>query len=479
MNAQTNRPEEAQRAFDLISQNNLTPDYSSYLLLMKAYAQSRDLPKVAQIFRDLKRSKLVINEYAYGIFINTCVQANQLDIAYRLYDQMKAQPNVQPTQAIFATLIQGCLKAKDFDRGWKTFDYMRTEICEPDVITYNIILNLCATTGHVERAFNLFTEMTERRNILPTKVTFYTLLKACANRKDYYQETFQVLERMIKSGYVPTRETFHVLMNSVVKNGDSERLTILWNDLMTRAIEDSLERYKPNDGSFLRLLQGLSTALAKRVKTGKTEGEGNAEVSEKHVTDSIQVEAALEPIETENPLLLSTDLIESPRPKVIMDEAMRIWSILETPAESASPAFAAQFRNTQTSLTSHIKDEQSSLIPISTPLVDAYLSIFSRLKSRFTLEKCMEIYRETYQRHGIEKSSTTHTLILRRVAKDKTAMEEYGAVVWKDLQEWDQACEEALKGLTETEKEERRARQGRGKDAWKSWYQTLISGYTR
>ncbi|KAI8344005.1 hypothetical protein BC941DRAFT_342474 [Chlamydoabsidia padenii] len=85
--------------------------------------------------------------------------------------------DILPTQPIFGNLISGCLKTRQLEKAWKTFDEMRLSYYQPDEVTFTMMLHACARV-------NLLHQMEDVHGFRPDLITYNTLLGACARKKD-------------------------------------------------------------------------------------------------------------------------------------------------------------------------------------------------------------------------------------------------------------------------------------------------------
>jgi pentatricopeptide repeat protein len=70
---------------------------------------------------------------------------------------------------------------------------------------------MCARRGELERAFSLFRDAQQCRVQL-THELWTIMIRACAQRRDYYPEALQLLHEMQSDGWEPTTTTFGALL---------------------------------------------------------------------------------------------------------------------------------------------------------------------------------------------------------------------------------------------------------------------------
>lgn len=121
------------------------------------------------------------------------------------------------------------------------------EQTSPDMRTYSLMIRACAERGEVERAMDLFTDMTQRRAMEPNNIVYGALMHACAMRPDYYEHTFQIANDMQVRGYPVDVRFLTILLSACARKGDLPRARQIIQYMMES------ERHQPNAASFVQL----------------------------------------------------------------------------------------------------------------------------------------------------------------------------------------------------------------------------------
>lgn len=328
LNAKTNRPKEAQIAFDTIRKLGLIPDVAAYNHLLDAYATDRNYDVALKVFSEISKEGLKPDLVSYSTLIKVCVGNKDVDAAFKLYNEMKSR-EIWPNQIVFTMLIQGCLASKQLDRAWKTFHHMRTEIEQPDAICYGIMIGAAARTKDAEKALDLFQEMATY-NIPATVATYNNLIRACGLRADYYLEAFSLFEQMVASGFEPNIHTYRTLVEISAANSDLGRARMVWNDYVTRLDPESLNDndvvydstpMKPDVIIFSQMLKMYNQVLQS--------SNGLDIVQEKPVEtsplpDLIKID--LTPVKTSSVVLPLLKATETSR-ECVLFEATHVWNL--------------------------------------------------------------------------------------------------------------------------------------------------------
>jgi len=152
----------------------------------------------------LIRSETSPDVWTYSIMIDAILAGSPtklipdeiVDTAFDVIELMKKE-DLKPNVPIFTSLVKGCIRAKDPDRAWATFDHMRVWHHQPDVVLYSSMIHVCSKTGEAERALNIYEEM-RSNDLYPTEITFNALISCFIKRYDMHKEAFKALTDMKK-----------------------------------------------------------------------------------------------------------------------------------------------------------------------------------------------------------------------------------------------------------------------------------------
>ncbi|TPX38167.1 hypothetical protein SmJEL517_g00189 [Synchytrium microbalum] len=543
-NASEKRVKQAEAAFKLISEAGFKPDLDSHLYLASAYARVGMLEATRLQIVKAEQAGYLPDVRAYGILINAYVNRGKLAEAFGVYEYMKDY-KIGPTQEIFTSLIKGCIRAKDMDRAWKTYEHMRMNVAPPDVYTYSLMIHACSKTKDAERALDLLADMTER-GIRPNAYTFNSLIAACGSRADYWPQALELLERMIVEGFIPQLITYKILLKGAALHGDVRRARSVWNDMVTRAAVDAAYRpdeacvvsmmhafaqgvmvWNATGAKFLKA--AASDSVDNNSSSTDTHSNGlndivdeEGETIDTNSTDSHTETTALAPLDDTNseyPIFRRTEwntnacfedtkqmwqwvASQAPAPIIVQGADMHIAEatsssssnyvkhLLEEPASPLSDtnedgvlsSTDLQLSNTPESSQDPNAASPHTPMPITLPLLDAYLGVFCKRPSYSkSAEHALDIYNTEYARWGISPGSYTYQSMLRLVTKASKVSKEQRLDVWKQYMAWDEVLEDklSLRVLDKIEKEAIRVKEGRGRETMFQAFVLMIQGYAR
>ncbi|KAI9266125.1 hypothetical protein BY458DRAFT_547658 [Sporodiniella umbellata] len=377
-NSIAKRPEEAQKAFDMMAQYGITPSVRTFNHLIDAFANTSDVKKVMSTFKKLKEQGLSPDMYTYATIVKAFVVSERIDDALAIFERMKVS-SIVPSQPIFANIISGCLKADRVDQAWETFDLMRLSYHKPDEVSYTLMLHACAKRGEVEKALNLFEDMASHQ-LYPTDVTFNVLINACAKRPDYYNEAFSLLDQMQRDyGFSPDRITFNTLLTACARKRDLIQARHIFNTLWKES-ENKESPLMPDSQTFTNLFWCY------------------ASYHPQSVNHSYNAKAA-----SSTELVIKTSLLpaELPRKRTdVIKEATMLFKLAT-----------------------------SSDIPVTSALLNAYLATHIAHKQT---KGSINIYTNTFEKYAVTKDGFTFAQMLDYCYKNKES--DFCWKVWEDYQ---------------------------------------------
>nr|CAG8524070.1 2786_t:CDS:2 [Entrophospora candida] len=118
---------------------------------------------------------------------------------------------------------------------------MRLEVCQPDEMTYSLMIHACAKEKNAEKAFDLYKEMLEQ-GLKLTGITYNSLIDACSKRKDifFYKKkiAFDLVQEMKEHGCSPDLITYNSLMYACAINKDLKLARNLFISIIQSLIEN-------------------------------------------------------------------------------------------------------------------------------------------------------------------------------------------------------------------------------------------------
>jgi len=187
-------------------------------ILVKAYGQAGDLPKVLQVWDEMENQRGQANAVTYGCMIDACVKCGNLEKAVEIFNGMRESGKHRNT-ILYTTLIKGYGLEKDLEKVMSLFREMPHEGVPYNTITYNSAIDACVKCGDLATGEQLLNEMRqcqESGDLKPDLITYSTLLKGYCHVGEL-DKALQVVEAIKSSGLQCDELVYNTLMHGCVK----------------------------------------------------------------------------------------------------------------------------------------------------------------------------------------------------------------------------------------------------------------------
>ncbi|XP_066322056.1 pentatricopeptide repeat-containing protein At2g18520, mitochondrial-like [Miscanthus floridulus] len=249
--ASANLPEKAIDAFRSAAPSLPAPiSPLPFNALLSTFIRCRRYSRVPVLFAELsKEFSITPDATSYGILVKAYCMTRDDAKAKQALDLMREQ-GISPTTSIYTTLIDNMYKNKMTNEAECLWKEMVESGCEPDVATYNVKAFNYALHGKPEEVMEVMTEM-EAAGVKPNTITYNFLM--CSYFKSGKLEDAKVLyHSLAEKGCSADASTYKHMLADVCAHGDF--------DAGLGIFKDSLKRRKVPD---FRTMKGLVEGLAK------------------------------------------------------------------------------------------------------------------------------------------------------------------------------------------------------------------------
>ena len=223
-------------AVTLLSEMKKSPetiklDEITYNTLIKGCCKNKQVIRAINFYDEMRESSISPNRITYNSLIDTCVKTGKMNMVWKFYDEM-IKENIRPDNFTYSILINGiktCSTRKE--DLYKTLQmHSALKECgefQPDEILYNSMIDACVKFNELDKAFELFKEMSSR-GIKPSSITYGILIKAYG-KSNNLEKAFKIFEIMKNENITINDVTYGCLMDACVKNDQVDMAVVLLN----------------------------------------------------------------------------------------------------------------------------------------------------------------------------------------------------------------------------------------------------------
>ncbi|KAL9231210.1 hypothetical protein vseg_006465 [Gypsophila vaccaria] len=281
--AKLGKVEEVMSLYERGRATGWTPDQVAFSVLCKMFGEAGDYDGIRFVLQEMKTLGVQPNLVVYNTLLEAMGKAGKPGLARSLFEEM-IESGVEPNEKTLTALVKVYGKARwgrdalelwerMRSNGWpmdfilyntllsmcadlgleedaeKLFEDMKSsQHCRPDNFTYTAMLNIYGSGGKVDRAMELFNEMSELG--VQINVMGCTCLVQCLGRSKRIDDLVKVFEVSIEKGVKPDDRFCGCLLSVVSFCDDPED---------ANKVLGCLERANPKLVAFISLINALET----------------------------------------------------------------------------------------------------------------------------------------------------------------------------------------------------------------------------
>ncbi|XP_056170549.1 pentatricopeptide repeat-containing protein At3g09650, chloroplastic [Syzygium oleosum] len=239
------------------------PDHISYTTVISALVKAGSMDQARRVLAEMQRLSVPANRITYNILLKGYCQQLQMDKAKELIKEMARDAQVQPDVVSYNTLIDGCILIDDSTGALEFFNEMRARAIAPTKISYTTLMKAFASSGQPKLAHKVFDEMIQDPRVKPDVAAWNMLVEGYC-KLGLVEEAKKVVQRMKENGPYPDVATYGSLASGITLARKPGEALLLWNEIKERW-RASKKCDKPDSSPSLPPLkpdEGLLDALA-------------------------------------------------------------------------------------------------------------------------------------------------------------------------------------------------------------------------
>ncbi|KAK7843088.1 pentatricopeptide repeat-containing protein [Quercus suber] len=209
--------------------------------LIRNYGRAGLFQESIKLFSTMKSLGVSPSVVSFNSLLSILLKRGRTNMAKSVYDEMLTTYGVTPDTYTFNILIRGFCVNTMVDEGFHFFKEMSRFKCEPDVVTYNTLVDGLA--GNLDEALKMFDKMSELQ-VQSDSATYSVIIRSLCQIGDYgrAEELFDELsEKEIlfsAVGCKPLVAAYNPMFEYLCGNGKTKKAERVFRQLMKRGTQD-------------------------------------------------------------------------------------------------------------------------------------------------------------------------------------------------------------------------------------------------
>jgi len=199
-------------------------DVHHHMAMIRAAGQDKDVDKAFSILEDMKKTSVALDTVMYNSVIDVCASAGEMQRARTLVAEMKECGSVD--RISYNTLLKGYGACGDVRRAKEVITEMENAGFEPNDISYNSLINMAASSGNFQAAWDTIETM-ERKRVPIDNYTASIMMKALKRSQAPRESVSRVMALLDRHGIDLCSEEvlLNTAMEACIKHGEQQRLS--------------------------------------------------------------------------------------------------------------------------------------------------------------------------------------------------------------------------------------------------------------
>merc|ERR1719401_1435912 len=179
--------------------------------MIDACARSADMARVPKFLDEMTELKIEPNVITYSTILKGYCQANRLDQAFELLEDMKKTKKYMPDEIAYNTLLDGCACHGLYDRGLAVLKDMQAARVRPSNFTLSVLVKLANRANQPDMAFELVRDLSKTYNLVPNVHVYNNLMHACTQHWDF-PRALVVFRQLLQERIRPDVRSYSILL---------------------------------------------------------------------------------------------------------------------------------------------------------------------------------------------------------------------------------------------------------------------------
>lgn len=239
----------------------------TFCIIMRKYTRGRKLDEAIYTFNVMEKYGIPPNLAAFNGLLSALCKSKNVRKAQDIFDNMKDK--FTPDSKTYSILIEGWGKAPNLPKAREIFREMVKIGCDPDIVTYGIMVDILCRAGRVDEALQIVKDM----NCKPTSfiysvlihtygienriedaidtflemeqngtradVAVYNALIGAFCKANKLKNVYKVLNEMNCKGIPPNSRTLNIILTSLISSGNTDEAVRVFHKMIKKCEPDA------------------------------------------------------------------------------------------------------------------------------------------------------------------------------------------------------------------------------------------------
>lgn len=209
------------------------PNHVTYTTVISAFVKAGSMDRARQVLAEMTRIGVPVNLVTYNILLKGHCQQLQMDKAKKLIEDMINDAEIEPDVVSYNTLIDGCIRVDDSAEALFYFNEMRSRGIAPSKLSYTTLMKAFALSGQPKLTRKVFDEMLKDPRVKVDIVAWNMLVEGYCRQGKVDEAKKTVVEMKVK-GFYPNVATYGSLANGIAIARKPGEALLLWKEIKER-----------------------------------------------------------------------------------------------------------------------------------------------------------------------------------------------------------------------------------------------------
>ncbi|CAM8948810.1 unnamed protein product [Rhodiola kirilowii] len=225
--ARSQKVDEALYTFNIMEKYNVPQNLAAFNGLLSALCKTKNVRKAQEMF-DKLREKFVPDSKTYSILIEGWGRAPNLPRAREIFREM-VHAGCEPDIITYGIMVDILCKAGRVDEAVEIVKEM-DKVCKPTSFIYSVLVHTYGIENRIEDAVDTFLEM-ESNGVKPDVAVYNSLISAfCKVHK--IKNVYRILDEMEGKKVTPNSRTCNIILNSLIGSGETDEAFMVFRRMI-------------------------------------------------------------------------------------------------------------------------------------------------------------------------------------------------------------------------------------------------------